>query len=497
MHVEKQSWNRYQFIGNNLPHESSLKECTDEEIKYLVLSHFMNEKPVAWQVYEKKLSSANPKQNRILRISSELKEEVEGIQCVVQRIFDEILEHGRFSECFIERSYQMGFAHSIMCSAVKKGCPDIALSVLKGEESQVKAFLNRESKNKTVLHVAAESNNVQCLAKVLDVLKSYELFNAQMKAQTNLLETPLFLALRSGDGACVSRLIEESKLLGKEESQIFLKAQNHLEQSCLHVICQTGNIEMLQIWESAIKEHGWTLSDFQVKDKNGYLPTHFVCSSGNLEYLASWVEILKEQERLEEAMQEKGGKGYFPLHFVCLSGNVDCLRFWAGLLDEYGLLQTQLQAKDANSYLPLHFAYRSGNTECFEELLSLLEARELLEAQLKGNVTEEDSVLHFVCKQAKTSCFRILIDALNKFKLIQVLLKSKDYLGYTPFRKAIVSGKKELVLQFLRAGASYVFDQKSKRYRLGYTLLSPKESLFLHLAILTWASLKYVKSGYA
>lgn len=193
---------------------------------------------------------------------------------------------------------------------------------------------NVEYEAKTMLHVAAEHNNLEAARILLEKKET------NIEAKDGLGRTPLYITAMYGSNDVMTELINKDANIEA--------AEMIRQKKPLHAATENNNIEAVIL----LLQKG---ANVNAQDEYGNTSMHFAAENGSMNIATILLQSNAEADK-------KDNIGYTPMHNAALYGNTDIVT----LLVDNG---ADINAKSCSNTTPLHLAYRHKNMNTVETLL--------------------------------------------------------------------------------------------------------------------------------
>ena len=157
-----------------------------------------------------------------------------------------------------------------------------------------------------------------------------------------------------------------------------LKCDTHIDQSLLHIVCQYGDVALVQDLINGLEKNEEciphpTLQDALLKmDSSGNTPLHYASQSCQYDIVQYLVSIIYSKILCQDfpnstplANAAQNDNGNTPLHIACLYGHVDDVK---SSIDNFNF--NPFLCKNNMGLTPLHFACVGGNFDVIKCLVT-------------------------------------------------------------------------------------------------------------------------------
>lgn len=229
---------------------------------------------------------------------------------------------------------------------------------------------------------------------------------------------------------CAEKCLELLSMLepeGLESEQI--KKTDDFGRSIIHFACAGGSLKIIR----ELDQSGYS---FDIKDKEGCLPSHYAAMAGHIDVIkylwAKGADLLSGSNNFGSMT---------PLHVACLYGNLDVVKF---------ICETVVGDDDG-----LNDNNENDNSEKCASLKKILNFTSFYHRYCKNSTP-----LHLACEGGHADILNYL---LSKKDLVATQINSLDYSSCTPLLVACQNGSLECIKSLISTG-DVQLDMKKRRH---------------------------------
>ena len=194
------------------------------------------------------------------------------------------------------------------------------------------------------------------------------------------------------------------------------------KQTALHLACQNGKIEIVQLLIASSKDFSIDLNAFNARDNHGRTAWHSACENGRTEIVQLLITSSKDYSIDLNARDDSGRTA---LRLACNNGRTEIVKLIIASSKNFSIDLNAFNARDNHGRTAWHSACENGRTEIVQFLMTSSKDYSI---DLNARDDSGRTALRLACQNHRTEAVEVIV---KNWKEFGIDIKAQDNQGRT------------------------------------------------------------------